>query len=184
MECYQEIRVLADPEFKEETLMAALFAKLHRALGAYGQGDIGISFPEYAQKPGSVIRLHGSQMALSMLEANRWRAGLNDYCTATAILTTPEITGWRTVSRVQVKSSVARLVRRSLRKGWITEEQAQQRMTNVKDRQCNLPFLQLKSLSTGQSFRLFIRHSDLHATPTQGVFSSYGLSDTATVPWF
>ena len=87
MESYQEIRVLPDPEFTEETLMAALFAKLHRALGAYGKGDIGVSFPEHAQTLGGVIRLHGSQSALSKLEESRWQAGLNDYSTATAIHT-------------------------------------------------------------------------------------------------
>ncbi len=38
MDHYLEIRVLPDPEFSSEMLMAALFAKLHRALGARGQG--------------------------------------------------------------------------------------------------------------------------------------------------
>ena len=184
MESYQEIRVLPDPEFTEETLMAALFAKLHRALGAYGQGDIGISFPEHAQKLGGVIRLHGSEAALGKLEESRWRVGLNDYCRATAILAIPANTGWRVVSRVQVKSNVERLVRRSLRKGWITEEQAQQRIAEGKDKRCHLPFLPLRSLSTGQSFKLFIRHSEIQTAPVSGSFSSYGLSDTATVPWF
>ncbi len=184
MESYQDIRVLPDPEFIEETLMAALFARLHRALVAYGKGDIGISFPEHAKKLGGVIRLHGSQAALTQLEESRWRAGLNDYCRATAILAIPAVTGWRVVSRVQVKSSVERLVRRSLRKGWITEEQAQQRIAEGRDRRCNLPFLTLNSLSTGQCFKLFISHGKLQTTPASGSFSSYGLSDTATVPWF
>lgn len=44
MDHYLEIRVLPDPEFSSEMLMAALFAKLHRVLGARGQGDIGVSF--------------------------------------------------------------------------------------------------------------------------------------------
>lgn len=46
MDHYLEIRVLPDPEFSSEMLMAALFAKLHRVLGARGQGDIGVSFPD------------------------------------------------------------------------------------------------------------------------------------------
>lgn len=45
MDYFLDIRVLPDPEFSEEMLMAALFAKLHRALGARGKGDIGVSFP-------------------------------------------------------------------------------------------------------------------------------------------
>ncbi len=66
----------------------------------------------------------------------------------------------------------------------LTEDQAQQRIAQGKDRRSHLPFLHLKSLSTGQCFRLFIRHSELQTMPVSGLFSSYGLSDTATVPWF
>lgn len=36
MDHYFDLRVLPDPEFNTEMLMAALFAKLHRALGARG----------------------------------------------------------------------------------------------------------------------------------------------------
>jgi len=50
MDHYLEIRVLPDPEFSSEMLMAALFAKLHRVLGARGQGDIGVSFPMVAPR--------------------------------------------------------------------------------------------------------------------------------------
>lgn len=48
MDHYFDLRVLPDPEFNTEMLMAALFAKLHRALGARGKGDIGVSFPSLA----------------------------------------------------------------------------------------------------------------------------------------
>jgi len=48
----------------------------------------------------------------------------------------------------------------------------------------DLPWLNLRSLSTGQSFKLFIRHGDLLSTPVSGMFTTYGLSATATVPWF
>ncbi len=65
MDHYQDIQVLPDPEFTQETLMAALFAKLHRALGARGKGDIGVSFPDVGIKPGARLRLHGLQPALA-----------------------------------------------------------------------------------------------------------------------
>ncbi|WP_075204014.1 type I-F CRISPR-associated endoribonuclease Cas6/Csy4, partial [Serratia marcescens] len=42
----------------------------------------------------------------------------------------------------------------------------------------------LKSLSTGQHFRLFVKQGQLQEKPTPGVFSFYGLSASATVPWF
>ncbi|MER0128146.1 type I-F CRISPR-associated endoribonuclease Cas6/Csy4 [Franconibacter daqui] len=184
MDHYQDIRVLPDPEFPEEVLMAALFAKLHRALGARGKGDIGISFPDHHLKPGARLRLHGLQAALAELEATRWRASLQDYCLSSPITPVPQVQGWRVVSRVQVKSSPARLMRRSVRKGWLTEEQAQQRLPHLQEQHTSLPWLNVKSLSGGQQFRLFIRHGELLPAPVSGTFSSYGLSAQATVPWF
>lgn len=184
MDHYLEIRVLPDPEFSEEMLMAALVAKLHRALGQRGQVDIGISFPAYAVKPGAILRLHGHRQALNELERLAWRKGLSDYCDCTEIKNVPEVNHWRCVSRVQVKSSAQRLMRRSVKKGWLTEEEAQQRMLTMAEARTDLPWLNLRSLSTGQSFRLFIRHGDLLSAPVTGVFSTYGLSATATIPWF
>lgn len=184
MDHYQDIRVLPDPEFQEEVLMAALFAKLHRALGARGKGDIGISFPDHDLKPGARLRLHGQRAALAELEAARWRAGLQDYCQSGELAAVPEVQGWRTVSRVQVKSSPERLLRRSVRKGWLTEEQAQQRLSSIVEQRTTLPWLNIKSLSSGQHFRLFICHGELLAEPVSGTFSSYGLSAQATIPWF
>lgn len=184
MDHYLEIRVLPDPEFSEEMLMAALVAKLHRALGQRGKGDIGVSFPAHGIKPGAVLRLHGTHPALSELDSLAWRRGLSDYCLCTAIQPVPEVKQWRCVSRVQVKSSAQRLMRRSVKKGWITEAEAQQRLLKMEEARTDLPWLNLRSLSTGQSFRLFIRHGELLPAPVDGCFSTYGLSATATVPWF
>jgi len=75
-------------------------------------------------------------------------------------------------------------MRRSVKKGWINEEEAQQRIRTMEEARTDLPWLNLRSLSTGQSFRLFIRHGELLSAPVVGMFSTYGLSATATVPWF
>lgn len=184
MDHYLEIRVLPDPEFSEETLMAALFAKLHRALVEREKGDIGVSFPLLDIKPGSSLRLHGSAQALSELEKLSWRKGLSDYCECSAVTPVPQIKGWRCVSRVQVKSSPQRLLRRSVKKGWLTEEEAQQRLLQMQEQHTDLPWLNMRSLSTGQSFRLFVRHGEILSSPVSGEFSCYGLSPTATIPWF
>ncbi|PLR44021.1 type I-F CRISPR-associated endoribonuclease Cas6/Csy4 [Chimaeribacter arupi] len=184
MDHFLEIRVLPDPEFTEETLMSALFAKLHRALAAHKQGDIGVSFPAHDVKPGPVLRLHGTQTALHTLESLHWRTGLSDYCAVSAITQVSGIKGWRTVSRVQVKSSAGRLLRRSVKKGWISEAEAAQRLENSQEQRSDLPWLAVKSLSSGHHFRLFIRHGELQPAATAGEFSCYGLSNTATIPWF
>ena len=184
MDYFLDIRVLPDPEFTEDMLMAALFSKLHRALGQRGLGDIGVSFPQVALKPGPVLRLHGLEKALAELESLGWRKGLNDYCDSGTISPIPAIQGWRNVSRVQVKSSPERLLRRSVRKGWLSEEEAVHRLSSVKAHATDLPWLNLKSLSNGQCFRLFIRHGDLVTAPVAGTFNTYGLSNKATIPWF
>ncbi|POT57946.1 type I-F CRISPR-associated endoribonuclease Cas6/Csy4 [Citrobacter amalonaticus] len=184
MDHYLEIRVLPDPEFNTGMLMAALFAKLHRALGARGKGDIGVSFPLAGVTPGACLRLHGTMLALQELEAGLWRKGLTDYCQCSTISIIPAIQGWRTVSRIQVKSSPQRMMRRSVKKGWLSEEEAQQRLATLAEQYTDLPYLNIKSLSSQQQFRLFIRHGDILSMPVNGVFSSYGLSATATIPWF
>lgn len=184
MESYLEIRVLSDPEFSEEMLMAALMAKLHRALGERGKGDIGISFPHVELKPGDCLRLHGTVVALQELEAKSWRKGLYDYLECGDIRPVPPEIRWRTVRRIQPKGSPERLLRRSVRKGWLTEEEAVQRLQTAVQPELKLPYLQMKSLSNKNAFRLFIQHGELLDHPVAGIFSSYGLSAIATVPWF
>ncbi|MDR1228820.1 MAG: type I-F CRISPR-associated endoribonuclease Cas6/Csy4 [Azoarcus sp.] len=49
-------------------------------------------------------------------------------------------------------------------------------------RKCELLFLSLKSQSTGQAFRLFIRHDPPVHQQQAGFFNSYGLSASAMVP--
>ncbi|WP_434462252.1 type I-F CRISPR-associated endoribonuclease Cas6/Csy4 [Serratia plymuthica] len=184
MDHYQDIRVLPDPEFSVPTLMAALFAKLHRALATHGKGDIGVSFPNMQRTPGTVLRLHGEHQALMVLAEYGWLKGLRDYTETGTIQAVPAAVQYRTVSRVQVKSSAERLRRRAVTKGWLTEEQARERILIANEQRTSLPFMLLKSLSTGQSFRLFLKQGALQEKPTKGTFSFYGLSPSATVPWF
>lgn len=184
MESYQDIRLLPDPEFGTELLMAALFAKLHRALGQHANGQIGVSFPRAGKTPGDMLRLHGSSLVLAALNQQPWRKGVNDHIESSEIKAIPGDVKYRTVSRVQVKSNAERLRRRSVKKGWLTEEQALERIPDSQSKCCNLPFIALKSLSTGESFRLFIRQGELRDSPVTGAFGSYGLSSSTTIPWF
>ncbi|PQQ36755.1 type I-F CRISPR-associated endoribonuclease Cas6/Csy4 [Photorhabdus luminescens] len=184
MDYYFEIRVLPDPEFSQQSLMEALFAKLHRALGQVGNGRIGVSFPCARKTLGDTLRIHGANEALNDLQSLSWLKGLRDYTEVIDIRPIPKDARYRHVSRVQVKSSAERLRRRSIKKGWLTEEQALQRIPISKEQRSDLPFLFLKSLSSGQSFLLFVEQGPIEDKSTQGVFSSYGLSSSATIPWF
>lgn len=184
MDHFIDIKVLPDPEFLETTLMNALYAKLHRALVSHGKNSIGVSFPEHTKSLGSVLRLHGTKNDLEQLMEIQWIHGLRDYMQITAIETVPENAKYCVVTRVQSKSSVARLRRRSIAKGWLTEGEANNHIKKDQEKRLTLPFLQLKSQSTGQSFRLFIRHSVISEQKKSGDFSTYGLSRNSSVPWF
>ncbi len=184
MDHYLDIRVMPDPEFKESVLMNALFAKLHRVLVDVGRGELGVSFPDVGITLGTRLRLHGSADALTRLMAQNWRKGLRDYTECGDITAVPVQCEFRVVQRVQVKSSPERLRRRSVGKGWLTAHQAQAQIPDSKAKTTRLPYLQMSSISTGQEFRLFVAHGPLVTTAVAGVFSDYGLSIQATIPWF
>lgn len=184
MDHYLDIKVLPDPEFKESTLINAAFAKLHRALVDVGQGEIGVSFPLAQKTLGAQLRLHGSQAALSRLMAHNWLKGLREYTEVDSIQPIPDTVQYQSVRRVQVKSSAERLRRRSVSKGWLNQDEALAAIPDSKEQRTDLPFVQLKSNSSGQQFRLFIRQEPAPDGAVVGRFNDYGLSDQATLPRF
>lgn len=187
MEAYIDLRLLPDPEFPATVLMNALFAKLHRALVTEGSGGLGVSFPAFGRAPptlGVRLRLHGQPELLSGLMALDWLSGMHDHVARTDMTEVPSHAQFRTVRRVQVKSSPERLRRRlATRHGYDTATIRERIPDSVAER-LDLPYVILNSRSTGQQFRLFIEHGPLQSWPAPGMFSAYGLSATATVPWF
>lgn len=184
---YIDIDVQPDPEFPVHQLMAALYAKLHRALVAQNSSRIGVSFPGFGRNGpllGKRLRLHGELAALSALLASDWLAGMRDHVALTPPTRVPDIAQHRVVRRVQVKSSPGRLRRRLMRRHDLTEQEAQQRIPDEVACLTNLPFVQLRSTSTGQSFRLFVDHGPVQSNAVAGDFNAYGLSQVATIPWF
>ncbi|CCG88214.1 type I-F CRISPR-associated endoribonuclease Cas6/Csy4 [Erwinia piriflorinigrans] len=184
MDRYQDIRVRVDEEIGEAVLLAQVFMRLHQVLRQTANGRIGISFPGVKVTLGDRIRLHGTQDDLHALQHSGWDRGLTDYISCTDIAPVPPQAVWRSVRRVQVKSSAERLRRRSVNKGWLNEAQAAERISVVNEQRSDLPYLQIKSGSNGHAWRLFIEHGPLLSARCEGSFSSYGLSATATVPWF
>jgi CRISPR-associated endonuclease Csy4 len=187
MDHYLDIRLRPDPESAPAQLMGALFSKLHRALVAQHNQHIGISFPSVQTAPpwlGDRLRLHGDQAALAGLMALNWLAGMRDHVHATAVLAVPPKARFRVVSRVQAKSNPERLRRRQMRRHGLDAAQALVRVPDTAAERLDLPYVQLRSQSTEQSFRLFIRHGELLDTASPGDFSAYGLSATASIPWF
>lgn len=184
MNFYIDIRLLSVPEIPDCILMNQLVSCLHNRLVVSGEGDIGISFPEVHKTLGRILRLHGKEDSLFELMATPWTSGVKDYFTISSIACIPENVRYRVVKRVQVKSNRERLIRRSVKKGWLTEEEAHLRYGQMEEKSLSLPYLRLKSQSTGQSFLLFVDHGPLLQASIIGKFTSYGLSSHATIPWF
>lgn len=186
MDSYIDLRLKPDPEFPATTLMSALFSKLHRGLATYGCGDIGISFPDAADKRslGCRLRLHGNSTALHQLVQIDWLRGMRDHVTSTGIMSVPIEAKPRRVRRVQAKSSPERLRRRLVARKGLDHEGARQLIPDSTAERLDLPYVVLTSTTTGQRFRLFIEQLPVQNESVIGSFNAYGLSASATIPWF
>jgi CRISPR-associated endonuclease Csy4 len=187
MDYYVDIHALPNAEVRSAHILSALASKLHNTLVDLRTSDIGISFPQFMLAPvslGATLRLHGSCERLTQLMSTGFWRSLRDYIDVSVLAEVPPATLHRIVRRVQAKSSAERIRRRQMRRhGW-TEEEARKRIPDACEKRLSLPFLQMKSRSTGQPFRLFIEHQECTERPIAGTFNAYGLSAGATVPWF
>lgn len=187
MDHYLDIHLLPDPEFPPHQLLAALYAKLHRSLVQLGASRIAVSFPGYSVSPprlGARFRLIGSAPDLTALMASDWLRGMRDHVKVDAVAVVPADAVQRALRRVQAKSSPARLRRRQMRRHGLTESEAMQRVPDSAEERLELPFVQLASGSTGQTFRLYLRLGEPQQNRSAGLFNAYGLSPTATIPCF
>jgi CRISPR-associated endonuclease Csy4 len=187
MDHYVDIDVQPDPEFPAHQLMSALYAKLHRALVARQGAWIGVSFPGFDPEGtylGMRLRLHGTLADLSGLLESDWLTGMRDHVALTPPRPVPPEAGHRLVKRVQVKSSPERLRRRLMRRHGFDEREACERIPDKLAQLTHLPFVPLRSTSTGQPFMLFIEHGPVQPEAVAGSFNAYGLSRGATIPWF
>lgn len=184
---YIDITLLPDPEFSHTHLLSALVAKLHRALVQLRADDIGISFPRYSLHPrtlGAVLRLHGTETALQRLIELPWLQGMRDHVQLTALSPAPLSAPRWQVRRRQFKTSAERLRRRRMRRKEETLEQAVAAIPDGMERSPKLPFVQLRSASTGQPFCLFVDQAPVQTDAVSGRFNAYGLSMGSTIPWF
>lgn len=184
---YLDIEVLRDPEFPAHQLLSALYAKLHRALVQFSVNSIAVSFPDYSAAPpslGSRMRLIGPELDLARLLESAWLNGMRDHIELGGIAAVPADAALRTLRRVQAKSSPERLRRRQMRRHGLTEAEALQRAPDTAAEKLRLPFVQLASGSTGQTFRLYLRMGTPAANSLTCEFNAFGLSGAASIPWF
>jgi len=196
MKYYLEIKLLKQAEISMYFIWSKVFKQLHLAFVECKDQDdkipIGISFPDYmfdSEKEfgmlGSKIRLFADdKMALIKLDLSKWLNRLQDYLQLSDIQEVPQnmVKEYAVFSRKQIKSNPERLARRRAKKdSSISFQEALKRYQ--KSDSTNLPYIQVNSLSSSNSFRLFVERK-ISETENQGYFNCYGLSNNATVPIF
>lgn len=185
---YLDITLLPDPEFSQAHLMGALYSKLHRILVQLNSADIGVSFPHYRLEKhsvGHVLRLHGTESALEDLMTESWLTGMRDHTNISAIQAVPAGATQGLVQRRQFKTNVERLRRRRMRRKGETAQEAAAAIPASIERTPKVPYINLRSSSTGQPFSMFIVQSVEPATEQAGSgFNTYGLSAGSRVPFF
>jgi len=183
MEYYIDIELKPDAEISESPLMNLVYNKFHKALVKLKTEQIGVSFPKYQIKLGKVLRLHGNKTNLQNLQGLDWLGGIAGYCEISVVKNVPANVKYRMVSRIRTNMSKSKLERLK-RRGSITPGEEKNYRAKMFSQGLDNPYLDLKSISTGQKHRRFFRLGPLLDQSVEGKFDSYGLSKVATVPWF
>jgi len=183
MNYYLDIKILPDAEISGAVLMSAICSKLHKALFDFEFSTVGISFPKVKVTLCDLLRLHGDEQSLRMFSTANWLGGMSGYCRLSGILGVPINTKHRTVSRKQSNMSESKL-KRLLKRGSITEMEVKAYRAKMFASGLDNPYVELVSASNGNRHRRYIEFGELQDTPVEGVFDFFGLSKTATVPWF
>ncbi len=183
MEYYLDLKIVPDEEVPVYFIRNKIYTKLHKALFTLNATDIAVSFPSYTAKLGNVIRIHGNQNRLSELQAMNWSGSLSGYCEISEILPVPDNAKHRTISRKQSNMTQAKL-RRLIKRGSISTDEAKQYRAKMFSQSLDNPYLELESTSNGNKHRRYLEFGQLSDNAIVGEFDQFGLSKTATVPWF
>ena len=200
MNFYQEITLIDHVEISAYFIWSKLYGQLHLAFveqkDESNQVAFAVSFPQYQydlEKKkitlGKKIRIFAkTREALMVLNLNHWLARLTDYVELKQIEEVPkDVSGYAIYQRHQVKSNPERLARRYAKRHNVSYEEALGIYQSMDMQRTNLPYVQMKSLSKDQSFRLFIEKKIVDSKSVEASFTTYGLNskETAfTVPEF
>ena len=177
-----DLKVRPDPEFSQTHLVSALYSRLHRQLVSMRSDNIAVGFPGYSLRPrglGDTVRLLGAKDPLEALMESDWVMGMESMVNIASISSVPP----GCLKRRQFKTNGERLRRRFKRRHDVTDEEVE-RLLPDKQVLVDLPYVRLRSTSTGQAFSMFLALSDPLTQPVPGSFNSYGLSAQASIPWF
>lgn len=191
MQYYQEITLLPDAETSRSFLWTKVFTQLHIAFAdwknRHGAMDFAVSFPEYgAETLGSKIRLMAeTEEALTAFDAGRVLARLSDYVHLTRVRPIParRVRGWAIYSRWQEEGALPSRARRYARRHADVSYEKALRLLDKGKPKTVPPYVWMKSFTSGQVFRLFIKKDEAQEDG-RGVIGTYGLSHGYAVPEF
>ena len=202
MQAYQEITLLPSEEIPCNFLWEKVFQQVHLALvenksfcrtaaggtdPSVAYSEYGVSFPQYCTQLnalGCKLRIFASDSdRLQKLNLHRWLDRLRDYCRVTGIEVVPDEVEHVRFKRRQLCTGIERLARRRAKRKQESFEQALAYYSGFNSQTTRLPYIYMNSLSGKQRFPLFIE-KEVATHQETGEFSCYGLSITATIPWF
>jgi len=154
-----------------------------------GRINIGIAFPGYnAEKLhlGNKLRLFAIEKSkLETLNLGSFLTKLTDYILITDVEHVPEkVAGHAFFKRVQPKSNNERLARRRAKRKEIDYLQARAHFNGRAESFSSVPFIRMKSHSTGKAYRLMISRQQAENFSMDADFNAYGLSSRSAVPLF
>jgi len=196
MKFYQDITLIPDAETPIGFIWYKVFQQVHIGLADNklpdGSSAIAVSFPEYKKVAfplGNQLRLFAeTEEQLKQFNTEQWLSRLQDYSHVKSIRNIPEVSKHACFRRKAVKSpeKKAALLAKHLKKP--LSEVLQYRKKHELFKECDLPYIYMESqqkIDTGgkNRFRLFVEQT-FTDNSIKGQFDCYGLSKTATTPWF
>lgn len=188
MNKYIELTIIQSAELPSHVVMSAVFEQIHQSLVAMKTNRVGLSFPAATNTHiGNKIRLHGVETELTGLMSLGRLDQFDGYLEKTDLLTVPVDTKFRIIRRKRIQTRVSpSQIKRYMKRHNVSEIEAKEFFGN-KEMQVSgrFPYLTVQSQSSGGLlFNLCIDQGTETSEPLPGEFNAYGLSSTATVPWF
>jgi len=183
MDYYIDIQIQPDAEMRENLLLNKVYTKFHKVLFEIESTNVGVSFPKYQLILGRVLRIHGSVTTLTNLQSENWLGGLSGYCSVSGVVPIPAQVKHRVISRKQSTMTNAKL-NRLIKRGTISDENIKAYKAKMFTKGLDNPYLELESTSNEQLYRRYIQFGELLSEAVDGTFDHFGLSKTATIPWF
>lgn len=197
MNYYQELTIINNPELSLYELWSKLYMQLHLAFveqkDANEQVPYGVSFPEYVNKEedgrntislGTKLRIFANNVdEFQALNLDKWLDRLTDYVHIKKPKPVVNVKYFLSVNRYRPKGSVEKLARRQAKHNGISITAATDKLGSYTQKLITYPFIKINSLHDKKSFSLCINQQKVNNSCI-GKFNTYGLSKTATVPWF